>query len=140
MLLNLLKGLEVSTSLSDFEKRMYDMIEDLLNSCRDFCGEKPFVRAPDLRENILYRDCEYCMIKTLLDSVGAPTYSLLTRDGRYLEYVVLGDYVAEVSDEFIQFLSLDNFAEYVRDLVEFNIVDSDSADELLSWLSAFLKQ
>ncbi|MGC8975325.1 MAG: hypothetical protein ACP5KB_03905 [Thermoprotei archaeon] len=130
----------MSTSLSVFEKRMYDMIDDLLNFCADFCSEKHFVSVPDLRENVFYRDCEYCLIKTLLDSVDAPTYSLLTRDGRYLEYVVLGEHVAEVSNEFIQFISLDNVAEYLRDLAEFNVIDSDSVDELLSWLSAFLKQ
>lgn len=130
----------MSTSLSNLEKRMYNVIEDLLSSCRDFCGEKPFIDVPSLREGTLYKNCEYCMIKTFLDSVDTPTYSLLTTEGRYLEYVVLDDYVVEVSEEYIQFVHLDDFVEYVRDLVEFNIVDSDSADELISWLSAFLKQ
>lgn len=130
----------MSTSLSNLEKRMYDKIEDLLSSCRDFCGEKPFVDVPSLRENTFYKNCEYCMIKTFLDSVDAPTYSLLTTEGRYLEYVVLDDYVAEVSEEYVQFVHLDDVVEYVRDLVEFNIVDNNSADELISWLSAFLKR
>ncbi|MEM0244219.1 MAG: hypothetical protein QW036_03315 [Zestosphaera sp.] len=130
----------MSASLDSLEKRMYDKIGDLLDSCRDFCGEKSFVDVPSLKEGIFYKNCEYCIIKTFLDSLEAPTYSLLTIEGRYLEYVVLGDYVVEVSEEYIQFIRFDDVAEYVRDLVEFNIVDNDSANELMSWLSTFLKR
>ncbi|MEO3993495.1 MAG: hypothetical protein QN229_04275 [Desulfurococcaceae archaeon TW002] len=124
----------MSTSLSDLEKRMLDIIEDLLNSCRDLCSKESFIGLLSFKENTFYKDCEYCIIKTFLDSVNAPTYSLITIDGKYLEYVVLGDYVAEVSEEYIQFIHLDNVTEYVRDLVEFNVVDEDSANELISWL------
>lgn len=130
----------MSTSLSDLEKKMYERIEYLINSCRDFCSEKQFVDVPSLKENILYKNCEYCIIKTFLDSIEAPTFSLLTLNGKYLEYTILNDYVVEVSEEFIQFIHLNNIAEYVRDLVEFNIVDNDSANKLLSWLSIFLNQ
>lgn len=130
----------MSTSLSDLEKRMLDVIEDLLNSCRDFCSKESFVGLLSFRENTLYKDCEHCIIKTFLDSVDAPTYSLITVDGKYLEYVVLGDYVAEVSEEYVQFIRLDDVTEYFSDLVEFNVVDKDSANELISWLSNFLKR
>ncbi|MEM4514174.1 MAG: hypothetical protein QXZ41_06690 [Ignisphaera sp.] len=129
----------MSVSLNDLEKRMRE-IEDLLNSCRDFCDEKLFVGLPSLKEGIFYKNCEYCIIKTFLDSLEAPTFYLLTIDGRCLEYVVLGNYVAEVSEEYIQFMRLDEVTDYVRDLVEFNIVDNDSANELMSWLSTFLKR
>lgn len=130
----------MSAHLNDIEKKMYDKMIDLLNSCKDFCGEESFVNILSFKENTLYKNCEYCMIKTFLDSIEAPTYSLLTIDGKYLEYVILGDYMAEVSEEYIQFMRLDEVAEYVRDLVEFSIVDEDSANELLSWLRTFLKR
>ncbi len=125
-------------SLSSLEKKMLDKAEELLSSCRDFCGEKPFAELPTLKENLFYKGCEYCIIRTFLDSIEAPTYSLLTLNGKYLEYVVLDNYVAEVGEEFIQFIRLDEVVEYVRDLVEFNIIDDDSAKELISWLSIFL--
>lgn len=130
----------MSASLSNFENKMYDKIEDLLSSCRDFCGEKPFIDVPSLRENTFYKNCEYCIIKTFLDSVDAPTYSLSTIEGKYLEYIVLDDYVVEVGEEYVQFIHIDNIIEYVGDLVEFNVLDGNSANELVAWLSAFLKK
>ncbi len=121
--------------LNRIEEELLSKVAEISEACRDFCKAGLCEGVPGLREGILYEGYDYCLIKTYVDALKTPTFTLMTRDGKYVEYVVLSDYVVEVGDEFVQFIHVDNFQEYVRDLVEFNVVENEVADELVRWVS-----
>ncbi|MEM2021894.1 MAG: hypothetical protein QXP80_06685 [Zestosphaera sp.] len=121
--------------LERIEEELLSKIAEISEACRDFCKAGLCEGVPRLREGILYEGYDYCLLKTYIDALKTPTFTLITKDEKYVEYVVLSDYVVEVGDEFIQFIHVSNFQEYLKDLAEFNVVGSGVADELVRWVS-----
>lgn len=121
--------------MEEIEKNILNEMDELLSSCKELCKDERGVSVIKLKEEVLYEGCDYCLVKTYLDALGLPVYSIPTSEKKYVEYVVLEDYVAEVSEDFIQFIHVDNFPEHVESLVEFSVMSAELANELVKWVS-----
>ncbi|MEM0015303.1 MAG: hypothetical protein QXS42_05450 [Zestosphaera sp.] len=120
--------------LEEVEGGILNEVRELLSSCKGFCRDEREEDVLRLREETLYEGCEYCIIRTYFDAIGLPTYSIQTSGGKYIEYTILEEHVAEVGEDFIQFIRIDNFSEHVDDLVEFGIISAETAEELVKWV------
>ena len=120
----------------DIEKFIIEHIDELLKECAHMCREGTYYPI-ELREGISYEGCDYCILASALDHINAPSITIKLRDGSSLEFVPLGDYVLEIGEGLATLISIKDLEERLNDLVSFNIIDEDSARDVLRWFERY---
>ncbi len=116
----------------DVEKYIIEHIDELIKECAHVCKETTYYTL-ELREGISYEGCDYCIIASALDHINAPSITVKLRDGGSIEFVPLGDYVLEIGEGLATLISVKDLEERLNDLVTFNIIDEESARDVLKW-------
>jgi len=127
-LLDLVSGLK----LQELEQFMFSNLADLMDECSDVCteGKPPSV---SIVEGVIYSGCDLCLIRAALDKVNPPSISIVFRDGRYGEFVLLDQYVLELTEESAQLIPVQEFKERLDDLETFGLISEEDRRVLEEW-------
>jgi len=107
----------------------------LIEECRGLCTEEDVGRMINLEEFQLYEGCEYCVIRTAIDHLNAPTLVISLRDGRMMELIKLHEHVLEICDDTIQLHSINEFLELLLDYLSFGLLSEDEVVRISEWLN-----
>jgi len=119
----------------EFEEYILKNLDEFISSCADVCDVER-VKAINLVDGLKYEGCELCVVKTVLDRLSLPTYSIAYKDGRFSEFVFIPPYVLDVRDEVLYVMDYESFKEYVNDLLAFNAVSAEVAEEVIKWFES----
>jgi len=126
--------------LEEFEEAMLESLGDLTDECKDICGEegaRPMLR---LVKGVVYEGCDRCVIRALVDKLGIQSFSITYRDGRYGEYAYLETHVIEITDENAQIIPIEEFGEYLDELVEFGLLSEETAGLIREWINSLRRE
>ncbi len=119
----------------EFEEYVLKNLDELIANCSDVCDVER-LKAIKIADGLKYEGCELCVVKTALDKLSLPTYSITYEDGRFSEFVLIPPYVLDVRDQVLYVMNYESFKEYINDLLMFNAISVEVAEEIVKWFES----
>lgn len=119
--------------LSELRDLIISNLEILLDTCKGLCRTDSTPILPEIYEDFVLEDCEFCLIKNLLDMLDVDSLNITLRNGNSLEFFRFDDAIVEVGTESATVINVSEFLSRVKELVEFNVITDEDAEVISKW-------